>query len=45
VAGRLKAEVWGVLFVALVVGKQLDLDVERQGAERADEAVFVCGEG
>ena len=35
----------GVLAAALVVGNQLDLDVERQGAKRAGEAVFVCGEG
>src|SRR3546814_5805098 len=45
VAGGLEAEVRGVLAVALVVGNQLDLDVERQGANRAGEAVFVCGEG
>src|SRR5690606_8905217 len=45
VAGRLEAEVGGVLAAALVVGNQLDLDVERQDAKRAGEAVFVCGEG
>ena len=45
VAGGLEAEVGGVLAVALVVGNQLDLDVERQGAQRAGEAVFVGGEG
>ena len=45
VAGRLQAEVGGLLVVPLVVGHQLDLDVERQGAERAGEAVFLCGEG
>lgn len=45
VSSRLKAKVGGVLGVALVVENQLDLDVERQGAERAGEAVFVCGEG
>lgn len=45
VAGGLEAEVGGVLAAALVVGNQLDLDVERQGAQRAGEAVFVCGEG
>ena len=41
----LVVEVGGVLGVALVVGNQLDLDVERQGAKRAGEAVFLCGEG
>src|SRR5690606_35313625 len=45
VAGGLEAEVGGVLAAALVVGNQLDLDVERQGAQRAGEAVFVGGEG
>src|SRR3546814_8829929 len=45
VARRLHAEVGGVLVVALVVGNQLDLDVERQGAKRAGVAVFLCGEG
>src|SRR3546814_16787410 len=45
VAGGLEAEVRGVLAVALVVGNQLDLDVERQGANRAGEAAFVCGYG
>ena len=45
VAGRLKAEVRGVFVVALVVDNQLDLDVEGQGAKRASEAVFLCGEG
>jgi len=45
VAGRLKVEVGGVLAVALVVGNQLDLDVESQGAELAGKAVFLCGEG
>lgn len=45
VAGRLKAEVGGAFVVALVVGNQLGLDVEGQGAKRAGEAVFVCGEG
>ena len=45
VAGGLQAEVRGLLVVPLVVGHQLDLDVERQGAKRAGEAVFVCGEG
>ena len=45
VACGLEAEVGGVLAAALVVGNQLDLDVERQGAQRAGEAVFVCGEG
>ena len=45
VAGGLEAEVGGVLAAALVFGNQLDLDVEGQGAERAGEAVFVCGEG
>lgn len=45
VASRLQVEVGGVLGVALVVGNQLDLDVERQGAKRAGEAVFLCGEG
>lgn len=44
-ARRLDAEVGGVLAVALVVGDELDLDVERQGAQRAGEAVVVCGEG
>ena len=39
--GRLEMEVGGVIAVALVVGNQLDLDVEGQGAERAGEAVFV----
>ena len=45
VAGGLNAEVRGFLAVPLVVGNQLDLDVERQGAKRAGEAVFVGGEG
>lgn len=45
VACRLQAEVGGVLVVALVVGNQLDLDVERQGAQRSGETFFVCGEG
>src|SRR5574338_75106 len=45
VAGGLEAEVGGVFAAALVVGNQLDLDVERQGAQRAGEAVFVGGEG
>src|SRR5260370_326642 len=45
VAGGLQAEVRGLLVVPLVVGHQLDLDFERQGAKRAGEAVFVCGEG
>ncbi len=45
VAGGLDAEVRGFLIVPSVVGNQLDLDVERQGAKRAGEAVFVCGEG
>src|SRR5690606_29842739 len=45
VAGGLEAEIGGVLAAALVVGNQLDLDVERQGAKRAGEAVFVGGEG
>ena len=45
VAGGLNAEVRGFLVVPLVVGNQLDLDVERQGAKRAGEAVFLCGEG
>lgn len=44
VAGRLEAEVRRVL-AALVVGSQLDLDVACQGAKRAGETVFVCGEG
>src|SRR5256885_13109717 len=44
VAGGLQAKVRGLLVVALVVGHQLDLDVERQGAKRAGVAVFVCGE-
>ena len=43
VASRLKAEVGGAFVVALVVGNQLD--VEGQGAKRAGEAVFLCGEG
>ena len=43
--GRLEMEVGGVLGVALVVGNQLDLDVQGQGAELAGEAVFLCGEG
>src|SRR3546814_12786626 len=43
VARRLHAEVGGVLVVALVVGNQLDLDVERQGAQRAGVAVFQIG--
>ncbi len=33
------------VFLALVVGNQLDLEVEGQGAELAGEAVFLCGEG
>src|SRR5699024_3470763 len=45
VSGCLEAKVGGVLAAALVVGNQLDLDVERQGTERAGEAVFFCGEG
>ena len=45
VASRLQAVVGRALVVTLVVGNQLDLDVEGQGAERAGEAVFLCGEG
>ncbi len=45
VAGRLQAEVRGAFVLALVVGNQLGLDVEGQGAELAGEAVFLCGEG
>ncbi len=37
------AVVRGVLAL-LVVGNDLDLDVERQGANRAGEAVALCGE-
>ena len=45
VPSRLQAVVGCALVVTLVVGNQLDLDVERQGAKRAGEAVFLCGEG
>ena len=45
VASRLQAVVGCAFVVTLVVGNQLDLDVERQGAELAGEAFFVCGEG
>src|SRR5690606_7467378 len=41
--GRLDAIVGGV-FAAPVVGNELDLDVERQGANSAGEAVVLCGE-
>ena len=40
VASRLQAVVGCALVVTLVVGNQLDLDVERQGAKCAGEAVF-----
>jgi hypothetical protein len=41
VARRLHAEIGGALVVALVVG---NLDIECQDAQRASEAVLLCGE-
>src|SRR3546814_15578516 len=42
VAGRLKAEVGGAFVLALVIGNQLDLDVEGQEIGRASWRERVC---